>query len=72
MTEEEFEKGTKDTFCHQDEKELIEYKINFDALNEELYNDNFISYYYELEEEFYKYTKRHNIDMRLFDWLEKQ
>ena len=62
----------ENTFCHQDEKELLEYKNNYNALDEELYNEDFMHSYYELEEEFQEFAKRHNVDMRLIDWLQNQ
>ncbi|MBL1294485.1 MAG: hypothetical protein COB61_011535 [Thiotrichales bacterium] len=46
---------------------------NKEALNTELYDEDFISAYYELEEEFYVIAKKHNItEMRLADWLREQ
>jgi hypothetical protein len=50
-----------------------ETKKQLESLNKELFEDDFISEYFELEEEFYKISAKHGItDMRLADWLRDQ
>lgn len=56
----------------KDDKELLEHNKNLEALLSDLFDADFISSYYELEEEFNKFTKRHNVNIRLIDWLNSQ